>query len=389
MGGSSQADRKADVLSKSNKSQRQQKKRRNAGLYRPFKHGAQVGGLPGKVDSHSDSVPTVVNYIGFDSNHLEERTGLDLKGLQALQDKPGQVVWLDVVGLADIAIIEYLGKRYGIHPLLLEDLVHTHQRPKVEIYEGRVALIMRMVESTMPMVWEQVSFVLCGSTVLTFQERPGDSFEPVRKRIRNRLGSIGSLGADYTMYSLIDASIDGFFPLLEEYGRTLEELEEAIESGINPEVQQRVHSIRSEMAQLRKTSWAHREAIQRLINDAEGLFASSTLPFLRDCLDHTGQVLDVAETFRDVAGDMRDLYFTQLSQRTNDVMKLLTVISTIFMPLSFIAGVYGMNFNYEASPYNMPETQARYGYPIVIMMMALTAIAMLGYFYRKGWIFNR
>jgi magnesium transporter len=388
-GWSSEADWKADVLSKSNKNQRQQKKRRNGGVYQPFKRGGEVGGIPGQVDAHSDSYPTIVNYIGFDRNNLEERSGLDLKGLQSLPDKPGQVVWLDVVGLADISIIEYLGKRYGIHPLLLEDLVHTHQRPKVEVYDGNVALIMRMVESTMPMVWEQVSFVLCGSTVLTFQERPGDSFEPVRKRIRKRLGSIGSLGADFTMYSLIDASIDGFFPLLEEYGRTLEELEEAIESGISSEVQRRVHSIRSEMSQLRKTSWAHREAVQRLVNEAEGLFAPSTLPFLRDCLDHTGQVLDVAETFRDVAGDMRDLYFTQLSQRTNDVMKLLTVISTIFMPLSFIAGVYGMNFNYDASSYNMPETQFRYGYPIVIAMMATTAIVMLGYFYRKGWIFSR
>jgi magnesium transporter len=177
--------------------------------------------------------------------------------------------------------------------------------------------------------------------------------------------------------------------LLEDYGKTLEELEEAIDMGINPEVQQRVHSIRSEMAQLRKTSWAHREAIQRLINDAEGMFEPATMPFLRDCLDHTGQVLDVAETFRDVAGDMRDLYFTQLSQRTNDVMKLLTIISTIFMPLSFIAGVYGMNFNYEASHYNMPETQMRYGYPIVVCAMAFTAVFMLGYFYRKGWIFQR
>jgi magnesium transporter len=188
---------------------------------------------------------------------------------------------------------------------------------------------------------------------------------------------------------LIDASIDSFFPLLEDYGKTLEELEEAIDLGINPDVQHRVHSIRSEMAQLRKTSWAHREAIQRLINDAEDLFEPATMPFLRDCLDHTGQVLDVAETFRDVAGDMRDLYFTTLSQRTNDVMKFLTIISTIFMPLSFIAGVYGMNFNSEISRYNMPETQWRFGYLMVICAMGLIAVFMLGFFYRKGWIFSR
>lgn len=358
-------------------------------MYRPFRRPGDGGGLPGRIDSPQGAHPTTVSYLTFSKTAFEEQTGLDLKGIQAMVETPGQVTWIDVVGLADTAILEYLGGRYHIHPLLLEDIVHTHQRPKVEIHEGRVALIMRMVEATAPMVWEQVSFVLCGSTVITFQERPGDAFEPVRNRIRRRLGSIRSLGGDYTMYSLIDASIDGFFPLMEDYGKTLEALEEAIDQGINPEVQQRVHSIRSELSQLRKTSWAHREAIQRLINDAGDLFDPATLPFLRDCLDHTGQVLDVAETFRDVAGDMRDLYFTQLSQRTNDVMKLLTVISTIFMPLSFLAGVYGMNFNPDVSPYNMPETQWRFGYPSVLAAMAATATTMLIYFYRKGWIFSR
>jgi len=389
----------SDVLAKSIKNHRQQKKHRNAGVYRPFNRRSEVGALPGKVVPPIESHPTVINYMAFDQDSFQELPGLDLKLLQGMVDhpspsrsrlnKPNQIIWLDVVGLADTATIEFLGKRYGIHPLLLEDIVHTHQRPKVEINDGRVALIMRTVESTAPMVWEQVSFVLCGSTVLTFQERPGDAFEPVRNRIRKKLGTICSLKADYTMYSLIDASIDGFFPLLEDYGKTLEELEDAIDQGINPKVQQRVHSIRSEMAQLRKTCWAHREAIQRLINDAENMFDPATMPFLRDCLDHTGQVLDVAETFRDVAGDMRDLYFTQLSQRTNDVMKLLTIISTIFMPLSFIAGVYGMNFNYDASSYNMPETQWRYGYPTIICAMSVTAVLMLGWFYRKGWVFNR
>jgi magnesium transporter len=378
---------KAIVLAKTNRNSRHSKKRRAAGVYRPFKRRSEVGALPGKVTAHTESHPTVVNYMAFDRNGLDERHGLDLKALQSISETPGKVVWLDVVGLGDPATIEYLGKRYGIHSLLLEDIVHTHQRPKVELGEGQVALIMRTVESASPLSWEQVSFLLCGSTVLTFQERPGDAFEPVRRRIRQRLGAICTSGADYTMYALIDASIDSFFPLLEEYGKVLEELEEAIDLGINPKVQNRVHSIRSEMAQLRKTSWAHREALQRLIADAEDLFAPSTMPFLRDCLDHTGQVLDVSETFRDVAGDMRDLYFTQLSQRTNEVMKFLTIISTIFMPLSFIAGVYGMNFNSEISRLNMPETQWAYGYPLVVSIMALTAVVMLAYFYRKGWLF--
>ena len=363
--------------------------RRDRALFRPFGRRSEVGDLPGLVAAKGESHPTTVNYFTFDKNAFIERQGLDAKAVQGIVDKPGHVTWIDVIGLADAEIIELLGSRYGIHPLLQEDIVHTHQRAKVEIHEGSVALILRMVESTAPLVSEQITFLLCGATVITFQERIGDSFEPVRRRIRSRLGSIRSLGADYTFYALIDTVIDGFFPLMEAYGKTLEELEDAIDSGINSAVQQRVHSIRSEMSQVRKIAWAQRDAIQRLVTEADGLVQPATLPFLRDCLDHTGQVLDVAEIFRDVAGDMRDLYFTQISLRTNDVMKLLTIISTIFMPLSFIAGVYGMNFNADISEYNMPETQWYFGYPFVLGVMAATATVMLGYFHRKGWLFGQ
>jgi len=364
-------------------------KRRDRTLFRPFDHRSEVGALPGRVVAKGESHPTTINYLAFDRTTFEERKGLDTKGIQGIADKPGRVTWIDVVGLADAEKIELLGNRYGIHPLLQEDIVHTHQRAKVEIHEGRLALILRTVESTSPIVTEQITFVLCGSTVITFQERPGDSFEPVRRRIRSGLGTIRSLGADYTFYALIDTVIDGFFPLMEGYGKTLEELEDAIDFGINTQVQKQVHSIRSEMSQVRKLAWAHRDAMQRLVTEADGLVDPATLPFLRDCLDHTGQVLDVAETFRDVAGDMRDLYFAQISQRTNDVMKLLAIISTIFMPLSFIAGVYGMNFNSEVSRYNMPETQWYLGYPTVLGVMAVTAVIMLGYFHRKGWLFGQ
>ncbi len=369
--------------------QKQAKKPRNPKVYKPFEQRADVGGLPGHVQASGPTHPTSVHVFTFDHSTYNEHNNVNQLFIDKLVDKPGQITWIDVCGLADSAFIECLGKRFQIHPLLLEDIVHTHQRPKVEIYDDRVALILRLVESTAPLAWEQVSFVLCGATVLTFQERPGDAFDPIRKRIRNRLGSIGSLGADYTMYSLIDVSIDSFFPLMEDYGKTLEDLEDAIEQGIGIEVQNRVHSIRTELSQLRKISWAQREAIQRLIADADDLFQPATLPFLRDCLDHTGQLLDVSETFRDMAGDLRDHYFTQLSQRTNDVMKLLTIISTVFMPLSFIAGVYGMNFNSEISRYNMPETQWYLGYPVVMLLMMAIAAMMLFYFYRKGWLPGR
>lgn len=363
-------------------------KKRNQSVYRPFKRRSQVGALPGEISPSTEASPTAIHLFAFDADHLDERQDVDLKSIVDRTSQTLPVQWIDVVGLSNTDAIERIGKRYGIHPLLIEDIVHTHQRPKVEIQEGCIALILRIVDAHAPLRSEQLSFVLCGSTVITFQEFAGDCFEPVRRRIRNKLGSIRSLGADYTMYSLIDAVIDGFFPLMEDYGKQLEELEDAIDAGVNPEVQQRVHSIRTELSRLRKIAWSHREAMQRLVTDAEGFFRAGTMPFLRDCLDHTGQVLDVAETYREVASDMRDLYFTQISQRTNDVMKLLTIISTIFMPLTLIAGIYGMNFNYEKSPYNMPETQAYYGYPLTLLFMAATAAAMLIYFYRKGWLFQ-
>ncbi len=362
--------------------------RRGQSVFRPFKRRAQVGALPGEIGPPIESNPTAIHLFAFDPEHLDERHHVELKSIIDKPDLPWSVQWIDVVGLGNTEVIEAVGKRFGIHPLLIEDIVHTHQRPKVEIQEGCIALILRIVEPHAPLRSEQLSFVLCGSTVITFQEIAGDCFEPVRRRIRNKLGSIRSLEADYTMYCLIDAVIDGFFPLLEDYGKQLEELEDVIDAGINPEAQQRIHTIRTELSRLRKIAWSHREAMQRLVTDAESYFRVPTLPFLRDCLDHTGQVLDVAETYREVASDMRDLYFAQISQRTNDVMKLLTIISTIFMPLTLIAGIYGMNFNSEVSPYNMPETQAYYGYPATLLLMLITAGVMLVYFYRKGWLFR-
>lgn len=369
------------------------KSRRNGNVYRPFRRRSKTGGLPGHIGEHQTnerselSTATEVSRYAFDRLALDERHGITVADIQSGVDKPTSVTWINVIGLGDAAMIEAIGHRYGIHPLLLEDIVHTHQRPKVEIQDGRLALILRMVNPTAPLVSEQVTFLLCGSTIITFQEDAGDNFEPVRRRLRGKLGSIRNLGADYTFYALVDAVIDGFFPLMEDYGRTLEELEDAVGVGMNADVQQRVHSIRTEMSQLRKVAWSHREAMQRLVNDAEDFVTPATIPFLRDCLDHTGQVLDVAETFRDVAGDLRDLYFTTIAQRTNDVMKLLTIISTIFMPLTLIAGIYGMNFNYEASRLNMPETQWQFGYPSVLVLMLGITVAMLGYFYRKGWLF--
>ncbi len=345
--------------------------------------------MPGRVRNHSESEPTVLNILRFNETFFDERVDVGWHAMDGPPDGPDHVTWIDVIGLGGSKIIQKIGDRYAIHPLLLEDIVHTHQRPKIELIDGRLGVVLRMVQQSSPLVSEQVTFVLTGQTVISFQEREGDVFEVVRQRIRRKLGSIRSQGADYTMYSLIDALIDAFFPLLEDYGRRLEAIEEEHISGSDSESQHHLHVLRGDLSQVRKIAWSHREALHRIVSEASGTVHPTTMPFLRDCHDHTGQILDVAETYREIASDLRELYFSHLGQRTNEVMKLLTIISTIFMPLSFIAGVYGMNFNHETSPLNMPETQWRFGYPLALMMMAIIAGGMVFYFYRKGWLFQR
>lgn len=296
------------------------------------------------------------------------------------------VQWLDVVGLGNTALLQHLGDTFAIHPLTMEDVVHTHQRPKAEIIGDRLVVILRMTDHQTPPTFEQTSFVLCGRTLITFQECEFDTFDPVRRRLRESLGKLREHGADFLMYSLIDAAIDAYFPMLEEYGRVLEHLEDEVIVNVTPQANTQIRETKHELSEIRKISYAHREVMQRLVQDTSGQVEEITRLFLRDCVDHSTQILEVTESFREVVTDLRDLYFTQLSQKTNDVMRVLTVISTIFIPMSFIAGVYGMNFNYQASDLNMPETQWHYGYPFALALMGTFAALMLGYSWKRGWL---
>ncbi len=296
------------------------------------------------------------------------------------------VQWLDVVGLGDSKLLQSIGEVFEIHPLTMEDIVHTHQRPKAEIVGNRLVVMLRLTDHQAPPAFEQVAFVLSGRTLITFQECEGDSFDPVRRRLRESLGRIREHGADYLMYCLIDATIDAYFPMLEEYGRILERLEDEVTISATSQANTQIRETKRELSAIRKISYAHREAMQRLVQDASGQVDATTQLFFRDCVDHATQILEVTESFREVVADLRDLYFTQLSQRTNEVMRVLTVISTIFIPMSFIAGVYGMNFNPEVSVFNMPETQWPFGYPFALFLMASLACFMLGFFWKRGWL---
>jgi magnesium transporter len=233
---------------------------------------------------------------------------------------------------------------------------------------------------------EQVSMFIGADYVITFQERQGDCFDPVRERLRRQKGRIRQSGADYLAYALIDAVIDAYFPVLENYGEELETLEDAVISAPRPEVIAQLHDLKRDLLALRRAIWPHREMINALIRDETELFAAPTRIFLRDCYDHAVQLLDVVETYREIASGLVDVYLSSMSARLNDIMKVLTIIATIFIPLNFIASLYGMNFDTEASPWNMPELGWSFGYPFALLLMLLSAIALVWLFTRRHWI---
>ena len=362
------------------------KRRFRKRLFQPFQRKQSVGAAPGSIQPGATARPTRIERMVYSRTECLEEIGLSAASLQNVQ---AGVQWINVVGLADVEALQRIAKTYGLHPLLLEDIVHTHQRPKTETIQGRLVMILRMTDQQIPLHLEQVTLVLCGHTVLSFQERPGDSFEPVRERIRQSAGRVRQYGADYLFYCLLDAVLDAYYPLLEEYGRELEALEDEVSDNPQQETQLKIRDSKRELAALRKACWAQREAVARLLAGSDNDITETTQLFLRDCADHATHILEVTESFRDVVTDMRDLYFTQLSQRTNDVMKVLTVISTTFMPMTFIAGVYGMNFDADRSPWNMPETRWRFGYLFAWGLMIASAAVMVTFFVKRGWLFRR
>ncbi|WP_201782632.1 magnesium/cobalt transporter CorA [Calothrix sp. 336/3] len=301
------------------------------------------------------------------------------------------VSWVDVQGLGSAAILQRLGKVFDLHPLILEDIVNVPERPKVEDYEDQIVIISRMV---MPrkkggFYSEQVSFVLGKSYLLTVQEEPErDSFEPVRSRLLRDKGIIRKQGADYLAYALLDAIIDGFFPVLEMYGDRIEELEEEAITNPSKNTLNKIYKIRRELLQVRRAIWPQRDAINSLIRDGHDLINEEVRIYLKDCYDHTIQIIDMVENYREIASGLMDVYLSAVGNKMNEIMKVLTVVSTIFIPLTFIVGIYGMNFNTDKSPYNMPELDWYWGYAFCWGIMILIATILLFLFWRWGWLQN-
>jgi magnesium transporter len=299
---------------------------------------------------------------------------------------------VDVQGLGSADILHRLGKVFDLHPLVLEDVVNVPERPKIEDYDDQLVIISRMVvpkERGYGFYSEQVSLVLGKHYLLTVQEEPEhDCLEGVRSRIQKGKGLIRSSGADYLAYALLDAIIDGFFPVLELYGDRIEELEEEVIIKPTPKTLQKIYKIKRELLQLRRAIWPQRDAINSLIREGNDLISDEVRIYLRDCYDHAVQVMDMVETYRELASGLMDVYLSAVSNRMNEVMKLLTVVSAIFIPLTFVAGIYGMNFNTEKSRWNMPELNWYWGYPLCLAVMAAIAGGLIFVFWRRGWFEN-
>ncbi|MEH1921360.1 magnesium/cobalt transporter CorA [Nostoc sp.] len=354
-----------------------------------FRH--QPGTLPGTIIIDADAPLPIIFLIDYNqTNFTREQIATPEECVPYLERE--SISWVDVQGLGSQDILQRLGNVFELHPLVLEDVVNVPERPKTEDYEYQLLFIARMVvpkERTCGFYSEQVSLILGKNYLLTVQEEPEhDCFEGVRSRIEKNKGIIRKQGADYLAYALLDAIIDGFFPVLELYGERIEELEEEVIVRPTPQTLQDIYQIRRELLQLRRAIWPQRDAINALIRDGSDLINEDVRIYLRDCYDHTVQVMDMVETYRELASGLMDVYLSAVSNKMNEIMKVLTVVSTIFIPLTFVAGIYGMNFNTEKSPYNMPELNWYWGYPLCWAVMLAIALGLLFFFWRRGWLQN-
>jgi len=320
--------------------------------------------------------------MDYTQEHCEERELGTIEESFAYRDKDS-VTWINVDGIHQVDMVEKIGTHYHLHPLVLEDILNTHQRPKLEDYEDYLFLILKMItyaEAQKLLYVEQVSIIVGRGFVISFQESEGDVFESVRERLRKGKGRIRKGGPDYLAYALTDAVVDNYFLVLEKIGEDLEELEAEVISKPVPETAESIHNLKRELLFLRKSVWPLREAVVILEKGESPLVQEKTTVYLRDVYDHTIQVVDTIETFRDMVSGILDIYLSSLSNRMNEVMKVLTIIATLFIPLTFVAGIYGMNFK------SMPELEWRYGYVFAWVIMALIALLMLLYFRKKRWL---
>ena len=329
-----------------------------------------------------------ITVIDYDEKKVEESEIKNIEECFPFKKKPS-TTWINIDGLHEIDVIEKIGNCFEIHPLVLEDILNTDQRPKMEDFEKYIFFVSKMLyveEKKQEIHSEQVSIILGENFVISFQEGVGDVFDSVRERIRSGKTRIRRRGADYLAYALFDALVDGYFSILEKIGEKIENMEEDLISNPTPKTLQEIYNLKREMIYIRKSVWPLREVINNLLREESNIIKENTHIFLRDLYDHTIQVIDTIETFRDLISGMLDMYMSSVSNKMNEVMKVLTIFAAIFIPLTFVAGLYGMNFSPDASPFNMPELSFYWGYPMALFTMAIIGVIMLIYFKRKKWL---
>jgi magnesium transporter len=345
----------------------------------------EPGSEPGTLSIEPDANPSRIILIDYDAKHAIRRIDLIPNALIPYLGS-NTVSWMDVQGLGSERILKQVGNIFKLHPLLLEDVVNVPQRPKVEDYNQQLLIIAHMIRSKSEeggFETEQVSFVLGKNYLLTIQEEElEDCFDAVRDRIRTHQGKVRESGPDYLAYLLLDVLIDGYFPVLEDYGERIEELEDKVMRSPTQNSLEEIYSVRRELLALRRLVWPLRDVMNVLSRSSNKLVTIDVQIYLRDCYDHVIQLLDIIETYRELASSLMEIYLSSMSNRMNEVMKFLTVISTIFIPLTFIVGLYGMNFKY------MPELNWRWGYFVCLLIMFAIAIALIYYFWRRGWFKN-
>lgn len=350
-----------------------------------FRSRSSKSGLPPGTLVHIGESPVSESRIvsfNYDEHQYQEQTFATCDPYLPRQSD-GATTWVDIEGVHQIETIRNIGEFYNLHPLVMEDIVSTVQRPKVEAYDDYLFIVLRMLlpQENGDFASEQVSMILGRGYLFTFQEGiSGDAFESVRERIRTGRGKIRAMGADYLAYTLLDAIVDRYFTVLELFGERLVDIEEDVAMHPTPKVLVMLNELKKESIYLRKSVWPLREVLSFMQRDDTGIISESTRVYLRDVYDHTIQAIDTVETYRDLLAGMLDLYLSSISNRTNEIMKFLTVIGTIFMPLTFIVGLYGMNFKH------MPELEWKYGYYAILLIMALMSAGMVEYFRRRRWL---
>jgi magnesium transporter len=348
------------------------------------KRGKSVGLTPGTLVHIGDRLMEnpKISIFDYSPEQLNEKTVDGIEKCIPYLKKP-TITWVNIDGIHQANIIEQIGKSFQIHPLTLENIMNTAQRPKIEYFPNYIYIALKMIywsDDKQELSIEHISLLLTDHTVLSFQEREGDVFNPVRQRIKNKAGKIRESGADYLIYALLDSIVDQYFLVLEKLSDRSEFLQDILLNQPSPDNLQIIHQIKRNLIFLRNAVWPLREIISNLEKDESNLIQKNTKLFLRDIYDHTVQVIETVETLRDMISGLLDIYLSSVSNRMNEVMKVLTIIATIFIPLTFVAGIYGMNFEY------MPELSWKWGYPIILSIMFLIGLGMFFFFKKKKWL---